>query len=768
MACGTGEIATGMTRLPPLSNGRPRACEGTPVWRYLTALTLLVTTLALAPVTADAQSGRCQPARRVAAVDFAGSPRFDDDTLSATIVTQAPSVWNRLFGIGDAPCSDTLEIRRDALRIAVLHRSAGWFTAMVVPRVTPGRSGIRVLFDIVPGPEALLDTVRVAGVPDASEGRRPFDAPLRTLENQRFDRSRVAGAVAETLARLRDAGYARAIRGESTIGIDTLNAKVVMDVAFVPGPRMTLGNVNVEVQGIGDDPPKTDSAAVLRVANVSAGQRFRASRIVEAQRDLYRSEAFRFVLIDTVTPAAGAPDSVIDLRVTVAEARTRYARAGVGWATQDCIRLQGRVADRSFLGVGRRAELNVRASKIGRGDPADFAPGLCSSTVRRDSISSFRLNYFVGLSLSDTRLFGTSVVPVFTVYSERRGEPLTYLRETDLGTVLDLTRQFTRRTVGTAGFQYENGRTVTDPVVSCSRFAQCRPEDYALSQFGRGLGIVSTAVTHDRTNDAISPSRGQRLRGELRAGQTFSEIVTSLRFYRTSGEASAYRALFGGVIATRLQLSRAFAPGAQLVDGSPLLPQQERLYAGGQNSVRGFQQNLLGPVIYVVTEVTDTLLPTGERVYEAKPGVNPLRTVPRGGTALVIANLEYRRSFPSFSSQVEFAAFVDAGNVWETTSGGFRRGDSRATPGVGVRVGTPLGPFRLDVGYQPYPPRAGRALYFTSGSDGNIYCASPGNTVDIGRIGDTEIFNCPESFRPPNRTGALSRLVFHFGLGQAF
>lgn len=735
--------------------------------RFASAAALLALVL-LGATPVAAQSSRCEHSRRVRDVNFAGSPRFSDDSLAAIIVTRAPSGWRRFFGIADYACADTLEIRRDALRVAVLHRAAGWFTASVVPRVTPGAGGLAVLFDIVPGPAATLDTLALTGLPDAPEGRRAFDAPLRALEGKQFDRAAVANAVDDVVSRLRDAGYARAVRGESGVVIDTLAAKAIMRVAFNAGPRMSIGALRVEIAGVGNDPATVDSADVVRIANVRAGQRYRASRIVEAQRDLYRSEAFRFVVIDTLTPAAGSPDSVIDLRLSVAEARTRYARAGLGWATVDCIRLQGRVADRRFLGVGRRAELNLRASKIGRGDPADFAPGLCSASVRRDSIASFRLNYFVGLSLSDTRLFGTSIVPTFTVYSERRGEQYTYLRETDIGTVLDLSRQFTRRTVGTAGFQYENGRTFTDPVVSCSRFAQCRPEDYALSQFGRGLGIVSTTVSHDRTNDAVNPSRGQRLRGELRAGQTFSEIVSSLRFYRTSGEASAYRRLLGGVIATRLQLSRAFAPGAQLVDGSPLLPQQERLYAGGQNSVRGFQQNLLGPIIYVVGTVDTVTLGNGDRVLEARAGVDPQRAVPRGGTALVVANLEYRRPVPRIAPQLEFAAFVDAGNVWETSSGGFRKGDLRATPGVGVRLGTPIGPFRLDIGYQPYPPRAGRALYFTPGSNGNIYCASPGNTVEIGRIGGEDIFTCPESYRPARATGVLSRLVFHFGLGQAF
>jgi outer membrane protein insertion porin family/translocation and assembly module TamA len=533
---------------------------------------------------------------------------------------------------------------------------------------------------------------------------------------------------------------------------------------------VSIGTVQIEVQPLQDGSPRVDSAAVARLVAIRSGDRFRASAILDAQRDLYRSEAFRLVLIDTLTPLTGVRDSVLDLRVAVAKARTRAARVGVGWATQDCIRMQGRVTDRGFLGVGRRLELSARASKIGVGTPADVAPALCSGALRLDPFSE-KLNYYVGSTLSNTRLFGWPVQPVLTVYSERRGEPFAYLRETGVGALIELSQQFTTRTAGTAGFQYENGKTITDPAVSCARFGQCRPEDFALSLFGRSVGIVSTSASHDHTNDAVNPSRGWRVRGDVRAGETFSPLVTSLVFYRGTGEASTYVRFAGGVIGARLQLSRAFAPGAELVDGSPLIPQQERIFAGGQNSVRGYQQNLLGPLVYVVSgaSVLDTVGSNGDRVVVVKDGAGYDRAVPRGGTAMVVANLEWRRGFRFIAEELQFAAFVDAGNVWETHSEGFRWGNLRATPGLGLRVVTPLGPFRMDVGYQPYEPRAGRALFFTSGDNtgttGEILCASP---RDISDPRASDIFECPSTYRPATGRGVLSRLTFHFGLGQAF
>jgi outer membrane protein insertion porin family/translocation and assembly module TamA len=725
--------------------------------------------LTMQPAVLFAQrTARCDDAQRVRSVGFRGSPHFDALTMATSIVTHEPGFVTRVLHIGTPPCLDSLELRRDALRLAILHRQAGWFQASVTPQVVTQRTGSRVLFDITAGPEALLDTIRITGLPAAPEGRRPHDAPLRALEHKRFDRTRVDTTVTAVLARLRDVGYARAGMPESHITIDSNTARVTLDLTFDVGRRVTINAVHVTVQPLRAGDARVDSADVARIVGIAPGDRFRASAILEAQRDLYRSEAFRLVLVDTVTPAVPGRDSLLDLKVSVAEARTRNARVGLGWATQDCIRAQGRISDRGFLGVGRRVELSVRTSKLGVGKPADVAPALCSNALRQDPFSA-RVNYFVGTTFSDTRLFGLPVVPVISVYSERRGEPFAYLRETSVGALAEISRQVTPRTAGTAGFQYENGKTTTDPVVSCTRFGQCRPEDYILSLFGRGVGILSTSATHDRTNDPVNPSRGWRARTELRAGQTFSELVSSLRFYRATGEAATYFRALGGIVGTRLQWSRAFAPGAELVDGSPLLPQQERLFAGGQNTVRGFQQNLLGPLVYVVSDVRDTVTSAGDRIVEVKPGAGYDRAVPRGGTALVVANLEWRRPFRFIAEQLQFAAFVDVGNVWETNSEGFAWGNLRATPGVGLRVATPLGPFRVDIGYQPYEPRAGRALYFesgTSGEGGQILCASPRLDRADGDLSD--IFSCPSTYRPPRGRGVLSRLAFHFGLGQAF
>lgn len=723
---------------------------------------------ALLPAPAIAQSGaRCEPASRIRSVSFAGSPGFDDLTLAASIVTHEAGVMTRVFGIGTEPCLDSLELRRDALRLAVLHRQAGWFQASVLPELDGRKDGVRVRFVIQPGAPALIDSVEVSGLPEDQSGRRPFDAALTALEGRRFDRPAVDSAIVSVLGRLRDAGYGRANRPIMRVSIDSLNAKVALAMDFQVGEQLRIAAIHVNLQPVAGKEARVDSAEVVGLTGIRPGDRYSASRLVSAQQALYASEAFRLVLLDTVPITGPGSDTLIGLQFSVAEAQTRSARAGVGWATLDCFRTQGRLVNRGFMGVGRRVELSARASKLGVGKPTNVAPALCAPTVRQDPFSA-QVNYYLGANLMSSHFFNTSARPNISVYSERRSEPFAYLRETTIGALFELNQRFSSFWSGAAGFQYENGRTDVDPVISCTRFGQCQPEEIVLNSFGRGIGIASGSAIYDRTNDVVNPSYGWRARMEQRAGVTVSERVSTLHFYRSTVEAAGYQRMLRGIVGVRLQVSGVFAPGADLVDGTPLLPQQERLFAGGQNSVRGFQQNLLGPVVYVVSQVDTVPLRDGSFGLEAPQHSRYDRAVPRGGTAMLVANLEYRRGFRFLAEQLQFVSFVDAGALWETSSQRFEWSNLRYTPGIGLRIVTPLGPFRMDVGYRPYRLAAGRALYITpSGASGEplFYCASPRTDPDAD-YGD--VLTCPSTFRPAEGRSFLSRLVFHFGLGQAF
>jgi outer membrane protein assembly factor BamA len=121
--------------------------------------------------------------------------------------------------------------------------------------------------------------------------------------------------------------------------------------------------------------------------------------------------------------------------------------------------------------------------------------------------------------------------------------------------------------------------------------------------------------------------------------------------------------------------------------------------------VRGFDRNELGPVVYVV--------PKTHVDSAGTPAIDPdsVRVAATGGNTLAVANVELRVPSPIFSSRLRLAAFVDAGGVWNR-GGNERTAVIRVTPGVGLRVATPLGPARVDVAYNPYKLQPGTLFQF--------------------------------------------------------
>jgi outer membrane protein assembly factor BamA len=157
-----------------------------------------------------------------------------------------------------------------------------------------------------------------------------------------------------------------------------------------------------------------------------------------------------------------------------------------------------------------------------------------------------------------------------------------------------------------------------------------------------------------------------------------------------------------------------FSPTLDVATASgAFIPPEQRFYAGGPNDVRGFERNELGPVVYVVPKThVDSVFAAGRPISP-----DSVRVAATGGNALALANVEIRIPSPILRSRLRLAAFVDAGGVWQRN-----RSTSpavvRVTPGVGLRVATPLGPARLDIAYNPYRLQAGPL--FEVDSTGNL------------------------------------------------
>ena len=482
-------------------------------------------------------------------------------------------------------------------------------------------------------------------------------------------------------------------------------------------------------------------ATVRRVSGLAAGDLYSEERLEQAKRALYQTEAYDQVSVRPDTGAGHGDSARVGVTLDLAEGYMRTARAAIGYGTLDCFRATGDLTQHNFLGGAARLDLNTRVSKIGISEPLTGAASLCPQ-AKADPYSR-ELNYYVGASASRPAVFH-EFAPSVTLFSERRSEYNAFLRVAPIGSTLALGRMLGRVTQA-FGYSVEYGRTEAQPALLCAVFQQCEQADRDAFSRTQRLAVASIALTRETGDNPVNPTRGTALRVELRTAGAYTGSDAGLRFSKMLVDAAAYRPLTPGIIlAARVRLGAVVGPSLSFSNAALYVPPQERLFAGGPTTVRGFPQNQLGPAVYIASAY-DTVRADGSRggdpsnprdtvFFRTRDGLPGERTVPTGGNAMVVANLEARIRSPFLANLLQWTAFVDVGEVWNRGTPGAQLGFSalRWSPGAGVRIRTLIGFVRLDAAYNPYQRPAGASYFDTPVSVGGaLLCVSPGNTLRV-------------------------------------
>ncbi len=491
---------------------------------------------------------------------------------------------------------------------------------------------------------------------------------------------------------------------------------------------------------------KVDTGTVRRMLSVRAGEWFRQDQLYLTQRDLYGLGMFRsvnVVLADT-TPPPG--DSTVRVVVRVSEAPRHRIRAGAGYGSLDCFRVQSGWTAYDFLGGARSLDLTGQLSKLGVGVPANagFKQNVCQPL--HDDPTSDTANYNATLTLRQPAFLSPRHTASFALFAERRSEFKAYTRQA-VGANLAVTFNARRDVPVTVGYSYSVGRTTAEPAVLCERFLLCNESDQAFLLNTRPFGAITISGVRARVNSVLDPSAGSVTQVTLVHASRYVLSDTLYEFNRGELEiakyyplsrrsAFAWRIRGGTILPQRLSL---------LGQSTQFVPPDQRFYAGGPNSVRGYARNELGPRVYV----TDSIIVQGTDTT-----LRNLHASPTGGNTVVTANLELRVPTPIFPDRVRLGLFVDVGQVWE-------RGDTltavsglRVTPGLGLRFITPLGPVRLDAAYNGYPQEPG-PLYLLDNTNKSL-------TAVLDPTGKQLLL------RPRLPGGFWRRVVVQFAVGQAF
>ncbi|MBI4484667.1 MAG: BamA/TamA family outer membrane protein [Acidobacteria bacterium] len=182
------------------------------------------------------------------------------------------------------------------------------------------------------------------------------------------------------------------------------------------------------------------------------------------------------------------------------------------------------------------------------------------------------------------------------------------------------------------------------------------------------IARLTAAAVFDTRDDPIDTTRGWLLSSNFEYAP--AALGSAITFVRHLGQAYHFRPFHRIVFASAARFGVAAPFGGQTLISS------ERFFGGGARTVRGVDENVLGP--------RDVF---GDAA---------------GGRALVVVNQEVR--FPIFG-WVRGIGFIDAGNVFETAAD-LDLGNLVGSVGAGVRIATPFALLRADVARLLWSPES--------------------------------------------------------------
>lgn len=184
---------------------------------------------------------------------------------------------------------------------------------------------------------------------------------------------------------------------------------------------------------------------------------------------------------------------------------------------------------------------------------------------------------------------------------------------------------------------------------------------------------VSASLSRSTLNRGTFPSAGSQ---QSITFKMTTPNTSDVQYFKINIDSKFYFPLSRNqrwTVLTRLQLG--YGNGYGDVNGNDqLLPFWENFRAGGSDTLRGFENNTVGPraVYRYPTQVGGTPNPTGGSACCLGPDHDYIQVSPRsvGGNAIAVGGIELIVPTPfldeSYSNSVRTSFFVDVGNVWDT------------------------------------------------------------------------------------------------------
>lgn len=608
---------------------------------------------------------------KLAGVVFEGNRYFSTEVLRSRLQIQPKGFLARgRFSQG--------LVRADANSIHGLYLSNGFLDSQVNPEVRDdyqGKKGdIFVLYHIVEGNQTHVADLSIHGIKGLSATQtKALMGVIGSTKGQPYSQANVTSDRDNILAYYFDQGYPDAqFEAKVTFsGPDRVN----LDYEITEGQRVDVSQVLLEGYRY------TRPGIISRQVVVKPGGPLREGDVLATQQKLYNLAIFDRVQVQPQNPDGTYPKK--NVVVNVEEGKRYTISYGFGFEAQrlaSTSNATGTEINASPLGIFEASKINVG----GRGHTASLK--LRGSTLEYQALGSYAAPNFLTYPWLNLVISAfadkASYVNTFTA---RRYEGSVQLSQSLSSTTSLQSRYFYRRVT-------VDKNTLKVSVSEVPLFSQ--PTEVS--------GFEESWV-RDRRDNPADATRGNFSTADVSlATKSLGSSATFLRFTVQNSTYTPFR--HSAVVFAR---STTFGiESAFNASGEDDIPLPERLFAGGGTSLRGFSLNQAGPR-------------------------DPTTGFPIGGTAMIIFNQEIRFPIraPFVGSHLGGALFYDAGNVFSDLShvslrykplpppAGCQPGTAilqtlsqcpnlnyfSHTVGFGLRYATPIGPVRVDFGYQLNP-----------------------------------------------------------------
>ena len=560
---------------------------------------------------------------KIVDINIIGATAFSESTLKKEFELTTGG-WFSWFTKDDQYSKQKLSGDLEKLKSYYLNRGYLEFNIESTQvSITPDKEKIYITVNISEGPVYKITDIKFQGELKITEDE--MRSLLLFKPGETFSRQKIVDSVKRISDRLGNDGYSFA-NINPVPDADRVNKTASFTMFVDPGRRVHIRRINVQGNS------RTRDEVVRREMRQLESAWYSNEKIARSKERLERTSFFEDISIET--PSVPGTNDQVDLNVTVKERNTGSLQFGVGYSSAEKLTISASVSQANIFGSGNQLSFRVNNSTISK---------------------AYEVSY---------------LNPYWTVDGIARGFDL-YQR--DLNTASLSTGAFNSVSTG-AGVRFGIPVTEYDGVNFGLGFERTKlgldavsPQRYIdyVNTFGSRSDTLRGSLGFSRdTRDSIYFPRNGYL---LEAGGEVGLPGGDIKFYRFQSKAQFLRPIWGPIV-LNLNAEFGYANG---YGGKPL-PFFKNFYAGGVDSVRGFEQSSLGP--------RDT---NGDFI---------------GGNRRIVGNIELLFPMPGVKGDksVRLSTFVDFGNVFAANEK-IRLGDLRSSVGFAVSWFSPVGPLKFSL-----------------------------------------------------------------------